>query len=49
MELLVFIKQAAEMGVTPPIIVALGIAWQLHKSNVLLDRRVTILETKAAN
>lgn len=49
MDLLLFMKQAAEVGMTAPTIVALGIAWQLHKSNILLDKRVTILETKAAN
>ena len=47
MELLVFMKQAAELGMTAPTVVALGIAWQLHKSNILLDKRVTILETRA--
>jgi len=49
MELLVFMKQAAEVGMTAPTIIALGIAWQLHKTNILLDKRVTILETKADN
>ena len=46
MEILVFMKQAAEIGLTAPVIIGLGMAWQINKSFTLIDRRLAIVETK---
>jgi hypothetical protein len=46
MDLLVFLKQAADIGLTAPTIVVLGMFYQQQKTNALLDKRVSILESK---
>lgn len=48
MELIVFIKQAAEMGLSPVTIVAVGVLIQQMRTNALVDKRLAILESKAA-
>tara|TARA_B110000211_G_scaffold231465_1_gene293118 strand:+ start:130 stop:279 length:150 start_codon:yes stop_codon:yes gene_type:complete len=49
MELVVFIKQAAEMGLSPVAIVAVGVLIQQMRTNALVDKRLAIIESKVAN
>lgn len=46
MDILVFLKQAADIGLTAPVIVAIGIFWQQQKTNAQNDKRISILESK---
>lgn len=46
MDLLIFIKQAAEMGLSPVAIIAVGVLIQQMKTNALVDKRLAILESK---
>lgn len=47
MELLTFLEKAAALGMSPVAIVALGVLVQQVKMNVLFDKRIAILESKA--
>lgn len=46
MDLLVFIKQAAEIGLTAPAIIGLGIIWQINKKFNNYDIRLSVLESQ---
>ena len=46
MDILVFLKQAAEVGLTAPVIVAIGMIWQQQRTNAQNDKRISILEMK---
>ncbi len=46
MDILVFLKQAADIGLTAPVIVVIGMFYQQQKTNALLDKRVSIVESK---
>jgi len=46
MDLLIFLKQAADIGLTAPTIVVLGMFFQQQKTNALTDKRISILESK---
>ncbi len=46
MDLLTFLKQGAEIGLTAPVIVGLGFVWQIQKSFATIDRRLAVVETK---
>ena len=46
MEIMVFAKQMAAIGVTPTAIIALAIAWQISKSFNAIDKRLAIVESK---
>lgn len=46
MDILVFFKQLAEIGITPPALIALGFVWQINKNFHLTDKRLAIIESK---
>lgn len=45
-EIMAFAKQMAELGITPPTIVALGIAWKINQSFNAINMRLAIVESK---
>jgi len=44
MDILVFLKQAASIGLTVPAMVGLGIIWQINQKFNHFDVRISVLE-----
>ena len=46
MELMEFLKSAAELGLTVPMAIGLSIIWQINKKFNRYDVRISVLESK---
>lgn len=44
MELLPIIKQLADIGITAPAVIGVGILWQINKQFSTHDKRISVLE-----
>jgi len=48
-EIVPFLKQLGEFGLTPSALILLGVVWQFQKIVNLLDKRLSIVESKIEN